>query len=395
MKIINDINQIDFNKLKLGDKFIRLRPNRITNYNYDKREEVDFLILKEIYKEHIYNFEVIRIDIYSCFKYDDKVSISHDIAENSEIYAYLNNSVIKLNNIHEVFSNVDINHKNMVAIRKENNDIFETIAEHYAIDIDQKSYYKKFEDVSKLKITRVLNIKIDDNTDLIIKLFSCFPGTFKRLSWKRSINFYLMSKTSNGFSCCFLDMPIDFLKDEILKLIVDDNSRDFLLNIFPLYYNPVERYLKNPKFLNNVIKEFTFEEMSTSMNNKIKEYVINEFSPLYKTNNCEIYLINKFPQKFKEKILNPTPEEELKLAKEKANAIFDFLTSRSKIDPYTGESSFGYETVYAEENYIIITSGHYFHYFKKYDDIFIEVRESEKEIKELLERYTICKKLMS
>lgn len=350
---MKNFNEVDFLNIKIGDKF----------FEYDLNDNLKILILTNIIENVIYKFNSIKIYTENI----NDIGTSND----EEIFILFNNKFIEIKGMIKDL-NFDLN---------SNHNIRDVLKNHF----DKKLYLNKCKNISLLETSRIINFNINSKCSFCIKAYSKIPSDYSRFFWNKTIKVYFILKENNEFNYWELKMKdinniIDFANDEDTKNIINE---------ILLFYSNIN-VIHDETTMKKIINEFKYND---DIDFDIEKFIRSEFEPVYISKNSKVYLIDKFNREFEEILFAEKDEFNFNINIEKAKMIYNYLISRFMINPYTGECSNRYKEVYSENNIKLITSGHYLYFFKKYDDIYIEIKDSSEQ-KEIFKRYSMLEKLV-
>lgn len=244
---------------------------------------------------------------------------------------------------------------------------------------------------------QTLSIRLNEINYLLIECFSQIPRYFEPLKWTRKVSLKLVTinrKTKDISTDGMIQTEIIFKDLEDYKcLMLDEESINFIKNILPLYLSPINSFLNNTISIEDLENEFISTEYSNALKQAFKIYIKESFEPLYENDKYKLYYnSNSIVPNF---IINNTIELsdiDKVIAERKGRIIFKYLSKISNINPYTGEVLKG-KLIYKEQDAIIIDKSGMLFLYKKIDDIYITLINTDKDFNGLMERYEVLKKL--
>ena len=362
----NEIENLDFSKLKLFQQFISM-----DNINYSEKEkEKDYnskittTIFCNVCMDCIYHFESMSIDTSCCTHisdYDSNEIHSTSFSTDMDDFYYLN-----------------INNKNIRVpqFRKHNFDLhFAEVVDILISESNNQIYCKDFYKLNNHEFDLLIPF---DNGYLLYKIDNNILP--KEYHWKTTLQMFIINK--NLTKVYILDREvrqqnmlytIQDILNEIQNLDITKDSKyfDYYMNtIIPLHEITFKEFDKY---------ENTFYELFNEIKpNEIKKF----FKPIYENEkyNFKVYKMNNMLNYYKYSTLfqmydKNIDDKILKNEKRKSEAVFDYLINKSRIDIYTGEvcENKYLKLVYRDSEGIIFNNRDYssYMYYILLDNIYV------------------------
>lgn len=238
-----------------------------------------------------------------------------------------------------------------------------------------------------------LSIKMNEHSFLVLRLKAKIDskGIY---DWdtSKSLFFIRYNCLDDSFVCDHLYIYNYYLNSQLPKMILDDVSGYFIKEVCKLYEHRLFDYLNDTSYFNSLINEFGEYN---------KDFFIEMYKPFYSTKDYEVYLEDMHTKKLHIHDINKHNEHPI-IIFSKGHHIFKYKLNDSYINPFTGDiiDSASYYKVYEEKDYLIVGSISYFSlkyakYYKKIDDVYIELQDilDKHEIEKVKERYLVINEL--